>query len=220
MAHGTLQKREVTPTPDSADVKQDSSVFPLRFHERDRVQILIDGANFFATLRSLRLRIDYAKMLDWFENNTRFIRPQFYGVIKEASPENQEMGTTEGFMKLLDFLEYNGYEVITKPIYENINQEGHVVFRGTMVVEMAVGMINAVDAGCDHLVVFSGDGELAAAVREAKERGAKVTIVSNETQRIVSQALRRECDSFVDLLDIVQGQPDSFMAKDNRIVGR
>jgi uncharacterized LabA/DUF88 family protein len=209
-------KREVTPKPDTAAVRQTSEAFPIHFHERDRVQLIIDGANFFATLRSLGLRVDYEKLFLWFDTNTRFIRPQFYGVIKEASTENQEYGSTEGFHKLLDFLDYNGYDVITKQVFENINQDGHVVFRGTMIVEMAVGMINAADAGCDHIVLFTGDGELTAAVREVKERGAKVTVVSNESKRIISQSLRRECDQFVDLLDIPQDQPDSFIGVDAR----
>lgn len=210
------KRREVIDTPADAPVKQVSSTFPVRFHERDRVQVLIDGTNFFATLRALQLRVDYEKMLDWFETNTRFVRPTFFGVIKEASEQNQEFGSSEGFHRLLDFLDYNGYEVVTKHIYENINDAGHVIFRGTMLCEMAMAMINAVDSGVDHIVLFTGDGELSAAVHEAKQRGAKVTVVSNESKKIISQLLRRECDQFVDLRNIATDQPDSFISLDMR----
>lgn len=207
---------KLKPVPNSDVKSQISDAFPGHFHERNRVQLIIDGANFYATLKALQLRVDYQKMYEYFDNNTRFVRPQFFGVVKQASNENEEFGSTEGFFRLLDFLDYNGYDIVTKDIYENINSDGHVVFRGTMLGEITVAMINAADAGADHIVLFSGDGELTAAVNEAKSRGAKVTVVSNAQKRIVSQSLRRACDNFIDLLDFPADLPDSFILPDGR----
>lgn len=194
-------------------IKQTSKAFPAILHPRDKVMVMVDGANFFATLRTLRLKIDYEAMHNYFKANSRFVRPMFFSVLKEAnSREAADHATAEGFYKLLDFLEYQGFTIVTREVYESVNGAGHVTFRGTIIPEMIVEMITAADNGVDHIILLSGDGELAAGVREVKRRGTKVTVVSSEQTKVISQALRRECDEFIELARFPTNLPDSFIS--------
>jgi uncharacterized LabA/DUF88 family protein len=178
-------------------------------HPRDRLQVFIDGPNLFGTLRAVDCKIDYKMFLDLVKAETRLIRAQYFTTIR---PQQDN----EKFYSVLDFLSNNGYQVETKEVRDSIDLHGHMRSKGTMVGEMTAAMINAADNGTDHIVLFSGDGELTAAVVACKQRDTRVTVVSSERQRVISDDLRRECDQFIDVedlpRDIFMEQGQSFRA--------
>ena len=69
-------------------------------------------------------------------------------------------------------------------------------------VELAVDALENSDR-IDHLVLFSGDGDLRALVEAVQRRGVRVTVVSTIRTRppIVADELRRQADSFLELDD-------------------
>lgn len=164
-------------------------------HPRDRLQVFIDGQNLFGTLRALRKKIDYKSFIETLRAETRFIRVQYFTTIRPQQDNEQ-------FRSVLNFLDFNGYQLETKDVRDSMDDHGNIRSKGSMLVEMAVAMLDAADNGTDHIVLFSGDGELTAAVEACKRRDCRVTVVSSEETRVVSEDLRRVCDQFVDLEDL------------------
>lgn len=169
-------------------------------HARDRLQVFIDGQNLFGTLRALDKKLDYKSLMETMRNETRFIRAQYFTTIRPPQDNDK-------FHSVLSFLTFNGYSVMTKDVRDGMDNHGNVRTKGSMIGEMTAAMIDAADNGTDHIVLFSGDGELTAAVEACKRRDARVTVVSSERTHVVSEQLRRSCDRYIDL----ESFPDSVM---------
>ncbi len=168
----------------------------MAFYKDERLAILIDGAGLYSTARSLNLEIDFRKLLTEFQNRGRLLRASYYTTIVETDQYSP-------VRPLVDWLTYNGFNVVQKPAREFSDQDGRRRFRGNMLVEMTVDMLNLADR-VDHVVLFAGDSDFRRAVEALKTKGCRITIVSSvkgQTQTI-SDELRREADVFIDLADM------------------
>lgn len=161
-------------------------------HARDRLQVFMDGQNLYGTLRTFDRKMDFKVVMDTLKAETRLVRAQYFTTIRPHQDN-------EKTYSVLDFLAFNGYTVHRKFIRDNIEMGGHVRSKGSIIGEMTAAMIDAADNGTDHIVLFSGDGELTAAIEACKRRDCRVTLVSSERTRVVSEDLRRACDNYVDL---------------------
>ena len=121
------------------------------FDQREKIALLIDGANLYATSRSLGFDIDYKRMLRYFEKKAYLLRAYYY----TALIEDQEYSSIR---PLIDWLDYNGYRVITKPTKEFTDSSGRRKVKGNMDIELAVDAMELTDV-VDHYVIFSGDGD-------------------------------------------------------------
>src|SRR5436189_3938059 len=140
------------------------------FYPQERIAIFIDGANLYSAARGLGFDIDYKRLLDLFRTKGRLIRAFYY----TALVENVEYSPIR---PLVDWLDYNGYSLVTKSAREYTDAQGRKRWRGDMDVEIAVDMMEM--AGhADHLVLFSGDGDFRALVEAVQRKGARVTVVS------------------------------------------
>ena len=103
---------------------------------------------------------------------------------------------------LLDWLDYNGFTVLAKPTKEFDDGEGRRKIKRNIGVELAVDALEISDR-IDHLVLFSGDGDLRALVEAVQRRGVRVTVVSTIRTRppMVADELRRQADAFLELDD-------------------
>jgi uncharacterized LabA/DUF88 family protein len=104
---------------------------------------------------------------------------------------------------LIDWLDYNGYTMVTKPAKEFVDDSGRRRVKGNMDVELAVDVMKLAPT-LDHVVLFSGDGDFCALVAAVREKGKRVTVVSTlATQPVmIADTLRRQADQFLDLVDI------------------
>ncbi len=161
----------------------------LATNPNDRVQVFIDGANLYGSQLTLERKVDYRGLMSRLVTDCRLIRAQYFTTYRENFPES--------FHRMLDFIESNGYTVVTKEISDQMSEDGHVRSRGTMLVEMGVAMLEAAVTDTQHIVLFSGDGELTAAVEACKRHDARVTVISSKG--ILSGNLRRACDDFISL---------------------
>src|SRR6478752_4824180 len=141
------------------------------FYPEERIAIFIDGANLYSAARGLAFDIDYKRLLDLFRSKGRLIRAYYY----TALVEDQEYSPVR---PLVDWLDYNGYSLVTKSAREYTDSQGRKRWRGDMDVEIAVDMMEAA-AYADHLVLFSGDGDFRCLVEAVQRRGARVTVVSD-----------------------------------------
>jgi len=175
----------------------------MTFYPTDRLALFIDGANLYSAAKGLGFDIDYRKLLEEFRKRGVLVRAYYY----TALVEDQEYSPIR---PLVDWLDYNGFRLVTKPAREYTDSQGRKRWRGDMDVEIAVGMMEMAGKA-DHIVLFSGDGDFRAAVEAVQRLGARVTVVSTVKSQppMASDDLRRQCDSFVDLSDLgpIIGRP-------------
>ncbi len=176
----------------------------MTFYPTDRLALFIDGANLYSQARALGFDIDYKKLLDEFRKRGVLIRAYYYTALVESGDDFSPI------RPLVDWLDYNGFAVVTKPAKEYTDATGRKRWRGDMDIEIAVEMMEMAGKA-DHLVLFSGDGDFRAVVEAVQRKGARVTVVSTVKSQppMASDDLRRQCDSFVDLADLgdIIGRP-------------
>jgi uncharacterized LabA/DUF88 family protein len=168
----------------------------MAFYATDRIALFIDGANLYSAAKGLNIDIDFKKLLDEFQKRGVLIRAYYYTAIVEDQDYSP-------IRPLVDWLDYNGFTVVTKSAKEYTDSNGRKRHRGDMDVELAVDMLEM--AGhVDHVVLFSGDSDFRRLIEAVQRRGVRVTVVSTVKSQppMVSDELRRQADSFVDLADL------------------
>ena len=163
----------------------------------EKTVLFIDGSNFYAAARSLGMDIDYARMRAHFARDARLIRAYYY----TALPEDQEYSPLR---PLIDWLDYNGYAVVSKLTREFTDPEtGKRRVKGNMDMEIALDMLKLAPQ-IDHAILFSGDGDFCRAVKAAQAKGVRVTVVSSLKTKpsMIADELRRVADSFIELTDL------------------
>jgi uncharacterized LabA/DUF88 family protein len=166
------------------------------FYPQEKIAIFIDGANLYAAARGLGFDIDYKRLLDLFASKGRLMRAFYY----TALIEDQEYSPLR---PLVDWLDYNGYTMVTKPTKEYTDAMGRRKIKGNMDIELAIDMLDMAQY-LDHAVLFSGDGDFRRLVEAVQRRGVRVTVVSTLRSQppMVADDLRRQADTFIDLQDL------------------
>lgn len=168
----------------------------MHFHPSERIALFIDGANLYATAKALGFDIDYKRMLYMFRSEARLVRALYY----TALAEDQEYSSIR---PLIDWLDYNGYTMVTKPTKEYTDASGRRKIKGNMDIELAVDAMQ-LSEHLDHVVLFSGDGDFRSLVAALQQKGLRVSVISTlQTQPpMVADELRRQADQFVDIADL------------------
>jgi uncharacterized LabA/DUF88 family protein len=161
-----------------------------------RIALFIDGANLYATARALGFDIDYRRLLREFQDRGTLLRAFYYTAIIE----DQEYTSIR---PLVDWLDYNGYTVVTKPTKEFVDAGGRRKVKGSMSIELAVNAMELADH-IDAMVLFSGDGDYRSLLKAVQRRGVHVTVVSTLASQppMVADELRRQADAFLDLAEL------------------
>lgn len=175
----------------------------MTFYPNDRLALFIDGANFYSASKALGFDIDYKKLLTEFSRRGVLIRAYYYTAIAENDDYSP-------IRPLVDWLDYNGFTMVTKPAKEYTDAQGRKRWRGSMDVELSVDMLTMADHA-DHLVLLSGNGDFRALIEAVQRKGKRVTVVSTMKSQppMASDDLRRQADTFVELADLADmvGRP-------------
>ena len=168
----------------------------MRCYAGEKIALFIDGSNLYAAARALGFDIDYRKLLDFFATKGRLIRAFYY----TALVEDQEYSPIR---PLVDWLDYNGYTMVTKPTKEFTYAPGRRKIKGNMDIELAVDLMEMAES-IDHAILFSGDGDFRSLVEAVQRKGVRVTVVSTVQSQppMVADELRRQADHFTDLCDL------------------
>jgi uncharacterized LabA/DUF88 family protein len=168
----------------------------MNFYSTERIALFIDGANLYATAKALGFDIDYKRLLNLFRGKGVLLRALYY----TALAEEQEYSSIR---PLIDWLDYNGYSMVTKPTKEFTDASGRRKIKGNMDIELAVDAMELADH-LDHIVLFSGDGDFRTLVEALQHKGKRVSVVSTLTTQppMVADELRRQADQFIDLSDL------------------
>ena len=166
-------------------------------YPNERIALFIDGANLYSTARALNADLDFSKLLEMYRASGILVRAYYYTAVIEG----EEFSPIK---PLVDWLDYNGFTVVTKPVKRFTDAQGHSRTKGNMDIEIAVDMLELTPR-VDHMVLFSGDGDFRRLVQAVQARGVRVTVVSTlRTQPPqIADELRRQADAFVELQDLL-----------------
>ena len=170
----------------------------MLFYPQERIALFIDGANLYAAARALGFDIDYKLLLREYQSRGYLVRAFYY----TAVIEDQEYSSIR---PLIDWLDYNGYTVVTKATKEFVDQTGRRKVKGNMDIELAVDAMELAPH-IDQMVLFSGDGDFRSLVEAVQRRGVRVIVVSTISTQppMIADELRRQADQFIDILELQQ----------------
>jgi uncharacterized LabA/DUF88 family protein len=175
----------------------------MTFYPTERLALFIDGANLYSSAKGLGFDIDYKRLLEEFRARGVLVRAYYYTALVEEQDYSP-------IRPLVDWLDYNGFTLVTKTAREYTDSQGRKRWRGDMDVDLAVDMMEVTDR-VDHVVLFSGDGDFRRLVEAVQRKGVRVTVVSTVKSQppMASDDLRRQADVFIDLADLSEiiGRP-------------
>lgn len=168
----------------------------MNIYSQEKIGLFIDGSNLYATARALGFDIDYKNLLELFSSKGQLVRAYYY----TALMEDQEYMPIR---PLVDWLDYNGYTMVTKPTKEFTDTMGRRKIKGNMDMELAIDVLEMAEH-MDHAILFSGDGDFRRLVEAVQRRGVRVTVVSTfqSSPPMVADELRRQADTFIELNDL------------------
>ncbi|MBT6116723.1 MAG: NYN domain-containing protein [Rhodospirillaceae bacterium] len=169
----------------------------MYFHPDERTALFIDGSNLYAAAKSLNFDIDYKRLLRLFQGKSRLIRAYYYTALIEDIEYSP-------IRPLVDWLDYNGYTMVTKPTKEFTDSQGRRKIKGNMDIELAIDMMEMADK-LDHVVLFSGDGDFRRLIEAIQGRGVRTTVVSTIRSQppMIADELRRQADQFIELEQLI-----------------
>ena len=172
------------------------------FYKDERLALFIDGANLFAAGKALGFDIDYKLLRQEFMRRGKLLRAYYY----TALLENDDYSPIR---PLVDWLNYNGYSMVTKPAKEFTDSMGRRKVKGNMDIELAVNAME-IAPRMDH-AVLSGDGDFRPLVESLQRQGVRVSVVSTIRSQppMIADELRRQADNFIELDELrdVIGRP-------------
>ena len=168
----------------------------MSYENSNKIALFIDGANLYATVRTLGFDIDYKRLLREFQSRGTLLHAFYYTVIIE----DQEYSPIR---PLVDWLDYNGYTVVTKATKEFIDASGRRKVKGNIDIELVIDAMELAEH-IDQMVLFSGDGDFRSLVEAVQRRGVRVIVVSTISSRppMIADELRRQADVFTDLVEL------------------
>jgi len=168
----------------------------MQFNQNERVALFIDGPNLYATAKSLGFDLDYKHLLKLFQQKASLIRALYYTTIIEH-------GEFTSIRPLLDWLDYNGFNVVTKPVRAFADGDGQRHAKGSMHIELAVDAMRLAQH-LDHVILCTGDGDFRCLVAALQQLGKRVSVVSTLVSNppMIADELRRQADQFIDLADL------------------
>lgn len=175
---------------------QKSSPSSPLFYPTEKLALFIDGAGLYSAARALEIDIDYKRLLKWAGKQGRLVRAYYY----TALIEDQDYSPLR---PLVDWLDYNGYTMVTKQAKEYTDSQGRRKIKGNMDIELAIDMLEIAEK-VDHIMLFSGDGDFKRLVETVQRKGVRVSVVSTiqSSPPMIADELRRQADHFLDLEDL------------------
>lgn len=167
-------------------------------YKNEKTVLMIDGANLYGVARALEFDIDYKKLLRWAQDKTHILRAYYYTALLEDAEFSP-------IRPLVDWLDYNGYTIVTKAAREFTDSHGRRKIKGSIDVELTVDALS-IAPQVDHIMLFTGDGDFLSLVKALQNLGKRVTVVSSSASQpsMVSDDLRRNADHFIELKSIAK----------------
>jgi len=155
------------------------------FPSTERVGVFVDVANLLYSARTLRMTIDFGKLLDFLRGNRRLVRAHAY------CPTSPQPGDDQMFLQAVKGL---GYRITTK----NYKTFASGAKKADMDLDLCMDVVRLVDGGAvDCIVLVSGDGDFIPMLDYCSDHGVRVEVVAFDES--MSASLRQSCDLFINL---------------------
>ena len=153
-----------------------------------RACIFIDAANLEQSVKSLKWWVDYRKLYEFFKTNTQLIE------IRHYCPRFNDVRQNNFFT----VLKKQGYKLVTKPlkVITDADMTKGDIRKANFDVEITLDAITLLES-YDTLVLFSGDSDFNYLIKQLKQRGKKVVVVSSRYH--ISKELIESSDKYIDL---------------------
>ena len=163
------------------------------FQPAFKIGLFIDGPNLHAASKALGFDIDFKRLLAEFQPLGSTLRAFYYTTISEDQAKCP-------IRPLVDWLDYNGYTVVTKTAKALPDTSSRRKINGNMNIELTVDAIRLARQ-LDQMVLFSGNGDFRSLVEAVQRRGVRVNVVSTISSQppMIADELRRQADAFIDL---------------------
>jgi len=163
----------------------------------ERVQIFIDGANFYKALESERggdVGIDYGKFASDLVGGRKLVRTNIY--ISTLKPEYESPDSIKKQDTFIYALQGTPFITVRKrPLrYKGKKRDRE---KGIDILCATDMLSQAYVNGYDSMILVSGDGDFAPVLDEIKKMGKRVE--NAFFKEIRSEALRQTCDVFISL---------------------
>lgn len=170
----------------------------LGMRESEKTALFIDGANLYKAARALGFDMDYKSLLAKSRAASQLVRAYYFTSMQEDRDQDYSP-----LRPLVDWLDYNGYTMVTKLAREFTDATGKKRFKGSTDIELVVEML-LLAPKLDHIVIFTGNGDFRRAIEAAQGHGVRVSVVSTIKSQppMASDELRRQADRFFDLADL------------------
>ena len=168
------------------------------FYKDEKLAILIDGPNTFSALKALEIDVDYKALKTEFARRGKLMRALYFTTVWETEDHSP-------MKPLIDWLDYNGFSVISKPSKEFVDSEGRKRYKGSMDIEMAIHALKLARY-VEHIVIFSGNGDFTPLVETLQDMGVRVSIASTLKTEfpMIADDLRKQADNFIEIEQLAE----------------
>jgi uncharacterized LabA/DUF88 family protein len=151
----------------------------------ERVGVFVDVANLLYSARTLRLTIDFGKLLDFLRGNRRLVRAHAY------CPTSPQPGDEQMFLQAVKGL---GYRITTK----NYKTFSSGAKKADLDLDLCMDVVRLVESrAVDCIVLVSGDSDFMPMLDYCSDHGVRVEVAAFD--EAMSATLRQSCDLFINL---------------------
>jgi len=155
------------------------------FPSNERVGVFVDVANLLYSARTLRITVDFGKLLDFLRGNRRLVRAHAY------CPTSPQPGDEQMFLQAVKGL---GYRITTK----NYKTFASGAKKADLDLDLCMDVVRLVDGkAVDCVVLVSGDSDFMPMLDYCSDHGVRVEVAAFD--EAMSATLRQSCDLFINL---------------------
>ncbi|HEV2236557.1 MAG TPA: NYN domain-containing protein [Ktedonobacterales bacterium] len=159
----------------------------------ERIGVFVDVANLLYSSRSLRIGIDFGRLLEFLRGNRHVVRAHAY------APTNPEPNAEQQFLSVVKGV---GYRITTK----NFKVFSSGAKKADLDLDLCMDIVRLVDAkAVETIVLVSGDSDFLPLLEYCSDHGVRVEVAAFEDA--AAMILRQSCDLFINLslVDEIRG---------------